>query len=220
MITGSGAFAAVELFEATGEAQFNSYFVTQYTQNGSSPLNGSVFGANQTGYGSDNVLTYLNHALNFAFIDYARSTRAVNATIQATLKSAFLHQADVLTNYTALSDTGSDGCIRATCTGVPAAECWRPRPSCSPAPSMDGKPNYHEAALQALHFICGRNPVNRVLVSGYGDYQHSSDFYFAILDEPPATAARLSRCSIDWLVPPCRWSRIPGSDSSTHRMPT
>jgi hypothetical protein len=31
--------------------------------------------------------------------------------------------------------------------------------------------------VQALHFICGRNPVNRVFVSGYGDYQHGSDFY-------------------------------------------
>jgi endoglucanase len=184
------ACAAVELFEATGEPQFNSYFVTQYTQNGSSPLNGSVFGANQTGYGSDNVLTYLNHALNFAFFDYARSTRAVDATTKATLKSAFLHQADVLTNYTALSGYripmlypghlywGSSGGVLAP-SGIVLAHAFE----------WTGNTNYHEAALQALHFICGRNPVNRVLVSGYGDYQHSSDFYSQfwtnLLQQPP-----------------------------------
>ena len=49
--------------------------------------------------------------------------------------------------------------------------------------------NYHETALQSLHFICGRNPVNRVFVSGYGDYLHGSDFYSQfwtdLLHEPP-----------------------------------
>ena len=160
------------------------------TQNGSSPLNGSVFGANTTGYGSDNVLTYLNHALNFAFIDYARSGRAVNPTIQATLKSALLHQADVLTNYTALSGYripmlypghlywGSSGGVLAPSAIVLAR-----------AFEWTGNTNYHEAALQALHFICGRNPVNRVFVSGYGDYQHSSDFFSQfwtnLLQQPP-----------------------------------
>lgn len=172
------ALAAVELFEATGQASFNTFFVGQFNQNGGSPINGTVFGANQTGYGSDNVLSYLNHALNFAFMDYARSTRAVDATTQATLKSAFLHQADVLTNYTACSGYripmlypyhlfwGSSGGVLAPSAIVLAR-----------AFEWTGNTNYHEAALQALHFICGRNPVNRVFVSGYGDYQHSSDFY-------------------------------------------
>jgi hypothetical protein len=184
------AFAAVELFEATGQASFNTFFVGQFNQNGGSPITGTVFGANQTGYGSDNVLTYLNHTLNFAFIDYARSSRAVNATTQAALKSAFLHQADVLTNYTALSGYripmlypghlfwGSSGGVLAPSAIVLAR-----------AFEWTGNTNYHEAALQALHFICGRNPVNRVLVSGYGDYQHSADFFSQfwtnLLQQPP-----------------------------------
>jgi hypothetical protein len=172
------AFAAVELFEATGETPFNDAFLAQFNQNGGSPLNGSVFGPNTTGYGSDNVLTYLNHPLNFAFMDYARSGRAVNLNLQGTLQNAFLHQADVLTNYTRLSGYcipmlywghlywGSSGGVLAPSAMVLAR-----------AFEWTGNTNYHNTALQALHFICGRNQVNRAFISGYGDYQHGSDFY-------------------------------------------
>lgn len=184
------AFAAVELFEATGDSQFNDYFVTKFNQNGGTPLNGPVFGANVTGYGSDNVITYLNHALNFAFMDYVQSSRAVNTSVQTTLKNAFLHQANVLTNYAALSGYhipmlypghlywGSSGGVLAPSAMVLAR-----------AFKWTGNAVYHQAAMQSLHFICGRNPVNRVFVSGYGDYQHSSDFYSQfwadLLHQPP-----------------------------------
>jgi endoglucanase len=185
------AFAAVELFEATGETAFNTYFTNVFlNQNGGSPLNGSAFGPNITGYGSDNVIDYLRHPLNFAFMDYIRSSRAVTASVKATLQAAFQHQADVLTNYTALSGYripllypghlywGSSGGVLAPSAMVLArAFEW----------TLDN--NYHEAALQSLHFICGRNPVNRVFVSGYGDYLHGSDFYSQfwtdLLHQPP-----------------------------------
>jgi hypothetical protein len=184
------AFAAVELFEATEEAQFNDYFVTQFNQNGGTPLNGPVFGPNTTGYGSDNVLTYLNGPLNFAFMDYARSTGAVAANVQAILKSAFLHQANVLTNYAALSGYhipmlypghlywGSSGGVLAPSAMVLAL-----------AFEWTGNAIYHQTAMQSLHFVCGRNPVDRVFVSGYGDYQHGSDFFSQfwtnLLQPPP-----------------------------------
>lgn len=52
-----------------------------------------------------------------------------------------------------------------------------------------GDSNYQAAAVDALHFICGRNPVNRVFVSGYGDYRRGSDFYSHfwtnLLHQPP-----------------------------------
>jgi endoglucanase len=172
------AFAAVELFEATGEAQFNSFFVAQFNQNSGTPLNGPLFGANTTGYGIDNVLTYLNHLLNFAFMDYVVSSRSVDSGIQTTLRTQFLHQANVLTNYTALSGYaipmlypghlfwGSSGGVLAPSAIV-----------LTRAFEWTGNPVYHDTAVQALHFICGRNPVNRVFVSGYGDYQKGSDFY-------------------------------------------
>ena len=173
------AFAAVELFEATGEAPFNAYFTNVFLgQNGGSPLNGAAFGPNTTGYAIDNVLTYLNHPLNFAFMDYVRSSRAVSLGVEATLQAAFQHQADVLTNYTALSGYripmlypghlywGSSGGVLSPSAMVLAR-----------AFEWTGNTVYHEAAVQALHFICGRNPVNRVFVSGYGDYLHGSDFY-------------------------------------------
>ncbi len=184
------AFAAVELFEATGDAQFNNFFVTQFSQNGNSPLNGSVFGANATGYGSDNAISYLDHTLNLTFMDYVRSARAVNTSVRTTLKNAWMNQASVLTNYAGLSGYhipmlypghlywGSSGGVLAPSAVVLAR-----------AFEWTGNTGYHQAAMQSLHFICGRNPVNRVLVSGYGDYQHSSDFFSQfwtdLLHQPP-----------------------------------
>lgn len=186
------AFAAVELFEATGEAQFNSYFTNAFLNlNSGSPLDGPWFGFNKTGYGGDNVISYLQHHLNFAFMDYVRCTRPAAAPgVQATLKNAFLHQADVLTNYTAASGYriptlyawhlywGSSGGVLAPS----AAVLWR-------AYEWTGNTAYRAAAADALHFICGRNPVDRVFVGGYGDYQHSSDFYSTfwtdLLRQPP-----------------------------------
>lgn len=185
------AFAAVELFEATGEAAFNTYFTNVFLdQNGGSPLNGSAFGPNTTGYGSDNVIDYLRHPLNFAFMDYVQSSRAMTASVKATLQGAFQHQADVLTSYAALSGYripmlypghlywGSSGGVLTPSAMVRAR-----------AFEWTLNTNYHETALQSLHFICGRNPVNRVFVSGYGDYLHGSDFYSQfwtdLLHEPP-----------------------------------
>ncbi len=185
------AFAAVELFEATSEPSFNSWFTNTFlSQNGGSPLNGTAFGGNTTGYGSDGVIDYLRHPLNFAFMDYARSSRAVTPAIKATLRSAFMHQADLLVNYTSLSGYqipmlypghlywGSSGGVLSPSAMVLAR-----------AFEWTGDTNYHAAAMQALHFICGRNPVNRVFVSGYGDYLHSSDFYSQfwtnLLQQPP-----------------------------------
>ncbi|MFO1477762.1 MAG: glycoside hydrolase family 9 protein [Verrucomicrobiota bacterium] len=172
------AFAAVELFEATGLAVYNTAFLNQFSANGGSPLNGSTFNSNQTGYGSDNVISYLNHPLNFAFIDYARSSRAADPTVRATLKNAFIHQADVLTNYTALSGYripmlypghlfwgASGGVLAPSAMTLVRAFEWT------------GNTNYFDTAMHAFHFICGRNPVNRIFVSGYGDSQHGSDFY-------------------------------------------
>ena len=184
------AFAAVELFAATGQAAYNNYFVAQFNQNGGSPLNGPLFGPNTTGYAIDNVLNYLSQPLNFAFMDYARATGAVNVPVQAALQAAFLHQADVLTNYTALSGYripmlypghlgwGSSGGILVPDAMV-LVRAWQ----------WTGNPAYQQTAIQALHFDCGRNPVNRVFVSGYGDYQHGSDFYSQfwtnLLQQPP-----------------------------------
>ena len=93
------------------------------------------------------------------------------------MQGAFQRQADVLTNYAALSGYriamlypghlywGSSGGVLAPSAMVLAR-----------AFEWTLNVNYHEAALQSLHFICGRNPVNRVFVSGYGDYLHGSDF--------------------------------------------
>jgi endoglucanase len=184
------AFAAVELFNATGQGQYNDYFTAQFNENGGTPLAGPLFGTNTTGYGSDDVMQYLNNQLNFAFMDYARSTNAVNAVVQSILQNAFLHQANVLTNYVNLSGYripmlypghlywGSSGGVLAPAAMVLAR-----------AFQWTGDTNYHYAAMQALHFICGRNPVNRMFLSGHSDYLHGTDFYSQfwtnLLQQPP-----------------------------------
>src|SRR5664280_241427 len=184
-------FAAVELFEATGESGFNAYVTNAFfAQNGGSPLNGPLFGANTTGYGSDNVIDYLRTALNFAFMDYARSTQPVDPGLQNMLKAAFQHQADVLTNYNALSGYRipmlyPDHLYWGSCGGVLAPSAM----VLARAHEWTGNAQYASVAEQALHFICGRNPVNRVFVSGFGDYPHGSDFYSQfwtnLRDQPP-----------------------------------
>ncbi|HLV81751.1 MAG TPA: glycoside hydrolase family 9 protein, partial [Chthonomonadaceae bacterium] len=171
------AFAAVELFEATGEPAFNAFFLDLFHKNGGSPLYGPIFGSNTTGYDSDRVLDYPNW-LNFAFLDYIRSRRSADRDAQSTLRSAFLHQAEVLKRYMEANAYrvpllypghlywGSNGGVVA-----PAAMIFMR------AYSWTGNADYRKAAMNALHWICGRNPVDRVFVSGYGDYQHGSDFY-------------------------------------------
>jgi len=184
------AYAAIELFEATGEAVFNDYFLTQFRRNGGTPLDGPLFGFNKTGYETDQVITYLSRMFNFGLMDYARSSQAVDKGVQALLRNTFIHQANILTNYTGLSGYhipllypghlywGSNGGVLA-----PSAMVLRR------AFEWTGDRSYHEAAMQALHFICGANPVNRVFVSGYGDYLHGSDFYSHfwtnLLHQPP-----------------------------------
>jgi len=197
------AYAAVELFIATGQAVYNNYFVSQFNANGDATLNGPVFGADQTGWGSDNVITYLSSAgpLNLAFLDYASCTNAgVNTSVQTILKNAFLNQANCLTNYTACSDYripmlypghlywGSTGGVVAQ-SGMVLARAFQ----------WTGNVTYHTAAAQALHYICGRNPVSRVFPSGYGqNYQCNADFYSQwwtnLLRQPPGVAGASINC--------------------------
>ena len=40
-----------------------------------------------------------------------------------------------------------------------------------------GNTQYRDAALDALEWIGGRNPVSRVFITGYGDYLHGTDHY-------------------------------------------
>jgi hypothetical protein len=130
------AFAAVELFEATGESAFNSYFTNVFlSQNGGSPLNGPAFGPNTTGYGSDNVIDYLRHPLNFAFMDYIQSSRAVTASVKAHCRALSNTRRMYSPTMPRSPATASRCFIRATSTGVRAVVCWPPPRWCWRAPS-------------------------------------------------------------------------------------
>jgi endoglucanase len=56
-----------------------------------------------------------------------------------------------------------------------------------------GDATYLDAAENALHWILGRNTVDRVFVTGYGAYEHGSDMYSQywtdLLNQPPGYLA-------------------------------
>lgn len=171
------AYAAVQLYEATGEMEYREYFEKLITENGPNLLDGPVLGWNMTGYGEDKVMQYIGF-LEFGFLDYIKSKREKDKALEARLKELFIHQADVALKYLNQNAYGalllypghlywgSNGGVQ-----VPLAIVL--------LRSADWTDNtkYRQAATNAIHFIFGRNPVNRVFVSGYGVYEHGSDFY-------------------------------------------
>jgi len=171
------AFAAVQLYEATGESEYREYFERLVKENGANLLDGPVFGKNTTGYAEDGVMQYIGF-LEFGFLDYIRSKRPKDNSLQSRLKEPFTHQAEVALKYLAKNAYGalllypghlywgSNGGVQ-----VPLGVVMM-RVS-----GWTGDDRYRAAAANAIHFILGRNPVNRVFVSGYGAYEHGSDFY-------------------------------------------
>jgi endoglucanase len=170
------AFAAVELYEATGEPVYHHVFVDAFRKNGG-VLDGPIFGPNATGFATDAVMDYPN-LFNFALMDYVRSRRATQPDVQSSIRAAFIHQADLLLKYCRASGYlapmlypghlfwGSSGGVLAPSAMVLIR-----------AFQWTGRQEYEDAAADGLHWILGRNPVDRVFVSGLGSYERGSDFY-------------------------------------------
>ncbi len=179
-------FAAVELYNATGDAQYNRYFLKPFHASGDNVL--TAWGGAGQGNPQDRVMGYLNFALQFAYLDYADSSRSTaDRTVQHVLKAAFLRQARVAaydptgarrpylqqTPYQfAMLDPshlywGSNANVLSV-LGVVLLRAYR----------WTGDIQYRNAALDELHFINGRNPVGRDFVTGESpDYEHGADFY-------------------------------------------
>ncbi len=178
------AFAAIEMFNATGDAAYNRVFLTPFLASGSSVL--TAFGDIHTGYVPDHVMAYLNGPLEFAYLDYVDSPQATaNKTAQAKIKAAFLNQAAVAAGDHARMGYLQKNPYRFTML-YPGHLYWGSNSNVLSvlgvvllrAYQWTGEGRYREAALDNLHFIHGRNPVDRHFVSGEAaDYLHGTDFY-------------------------------------------
>lgn len=179
-------FAAIELFNATGEAVYHRAFLAPFQASGSDVV--TAFGGSQTGFGPDHVMGYLNGPAEMGYLDYADSPQTrVNRSARQHIRQAFLHQAAVAAYDPArnrvpyLARTpyrfamlypghlywGSSATVLAA-LGVVFTRAYE----------WTGDKSYLNAALENLHFIHGRNPISRHFVSGEAsDYAHGCDFY-------------------------------------------
>jgi endoglucanase len=182
-------FAAVELYNATGDEQYNQYFLKPFKASGSDVL--TAWGGAGQGDPKDRVMGYLNFALQFAYLDYIETRQpTADRAVQRVLKEAFLRQARVAaydptgerrpylqqTPYQfAMLDPshlywGSNANVLSV-LGVVLLRAFQ----------WTGDVQYRDAALDELHFINGRNPVGRDFVTGESpDYSHGADFYSQI----------------------------------------
>lgn len=175
------SFAAIELYVTTGKSTYQDYFIANY----GNPL--TDFGGNQAWGG---IIQHLDHSyINLAYIDYIHSNQlGINTTIQNELKAEFVKLADwsiERINYTpyniplAASNHlywGSSGAIATYGYLYNMVYEW----------TLDSK--YKDAIYNCVDWIMGRNPVNRIFVTGYGDALHGTDvysFYWMDINNPP-----------------------------------
>jgi hypothetical protein len=165
--------AAVELYIATGTSSYRTYFETRYNA-ASSPRPLNAFGGNSY-YGYIGLLG--GSAISKGYMDYIRTARTVSSTIKNEIVSSFLAEADRLvnrrncTNYNIPMLFDNDlywGSSSVLC-GYAYVLLW--------AYGRTGDGQYRDAAMDAMEWIGGRNPVSRVFITGYGDYLHGTDHY-------------------------------------------
>ena len=163
-------FAAIEIFDATGNTFCNKYFTDNYS---------NVY----TDYGGTNrswaaIIQVMDHSIiNLGYMDYINITyTAASTTIQNDLKTAFTVQADWIldnmnnnTNYIIpiVADNhlywGSSGMIAANAYMFDKVYQW------------SGNTAYRDAVVMSADWIGGRNPVNRCFISGEG--KQDTDIY-------------------------------------------
>jgi hypothetical protein len=169
------AFAAIELYFATGNTDYRDYFESRFNGNAL-----TAFGlANESIQGY--VLGYLAwHWINLGYLDYAETTWPVNTTFKNHLRQTFINQANwcrdsALTrcNYNLPMVAsghlywGSSGMLATNALVLQRVYEWGGKTDIT----------YRKAALDALDWIGGRNPVCRNFLTGYGDAAHGTDLY-------------------------------------------
>jgi endoglucanase len=161
-------FAAVNLFNATGNAVYNTYIVSHF----SDPL---LDFDNQAWGG---IMNSVQTTKSLGYMDYVNSAQpAVVVTIVQRLKTEFIKNADWTLDrigYTAYNIPmaapnhlfwGSTSYILCYAYEYKKAFEWT------------SNVKYRDAISNAIDWALGRNPANRIFVTGYGDDFHGTDLY-------------------------------------------
>ncbi|MBN1457677.1 MAG: glycoside hydrolase family 9 protein, partial [Sedimentisphaerales bacterium] len=202
------SFAAIELYIATGNTAYRTFFETAFNSTGDAvtAFPGDFGGSGASGcsghYSYIAFITGIN-GITAGYMDYVDTTRPVTASIKNNIKNHFLSDAaNALThrNYTTYNiplylfndlSWGSSGMLCGNAYILLRAYGWT------------GDSNYRDAAMDVLDWISGRNPVSRVFVTGYGDYLHGTDHYsFYMFDHlnpvPGYLCGNINAFGADW----------------------
>jgi hypothetical protein len=168
------AFAAIELYLATGNSVYLDYFESRFNGNAL-----TAFGLSNTVMSG--IIAYITtHWINLGYMDYAETTRDVNAVYKTHLRQKYIDQANYIRNningcpykipmaYSGHLYWGSSAGVLATNALVfQRVYEWGGKTDIT----------YRNAALDAMDWIAGRNPVCRNFVTGYSDAAHGTDLY-------------------------------------------
>lgn len=169
------AFAAIELYLATGNTTYRDYFESRF--------NGNAFTAFGLSNQDTGVLAYItSHWINMGYMDYAETALPVNTTYKNHLRQKFIDQANHMRNSVNscpynipmlnpyhLYWGSSAGVLATNALVFQRVYEWGGKTDIT----------YRNIALDALDWIAGRNPVCRNFMTGYGDLAHGTDLYSA-----------------------------------------
>ena len=164
------AIAAISLYNATGKAVYHSWFTSRFNDplwdyHENQAWGGIIAGLEQT-------------EINLGYMDYIQSTQPdANKTIIAKLKAAYTTEANWTIDrigYTPYNIPlaapnhlfwGLSGLIATHAYVYDQVYKWT------------GNIKYKNAISNSVDWILGRNPVNSIFVTGYGDTIHGVDIY-------------------------------------------
>ncbi|MFA5292301.1 MAG: glycoside hydrolase family 9 protein [Phycisphaerae bacterium] len=179
------SFAAIELYIATGNSTYRTFFETAYNSTGN-PI--TAFPGIDDGVGASGSSSYYNYVamltgingITPGYLDYANTTRPVTESIRTAIKNAFITSANQLVSRASGGSAtyrvpmlmfndlywGSSGVLCGNAYVLLQAYEWT------------GTTTYRDTAIDVLDWVCGRNPVSRIFITGdYSDYLHGTDHY-------------------------------------------
>jgi len=170
------AVAAISLYNATGKSEYHAWFTSRFND----PL--WDYHENQAWGG---IIAGLEQSeINLGYMDYIQSSQPdANKTIISKLKSAYTTEANWTIDrigYTPYNIPlaapnhlfwGSSGLIATHAYVYDQVYKWT------------GNLKYKNAISNSVDWILGRNPVNSIFVTGYGDTLHGVDIYSFFWDD-------------------------------------
>jgi endoglucanase len=199
-------FAAIELYLATGESEYRNYFESRFS---------NVL----TSFGGNSYYGYMGliggSAISKGYMDYAEETvRPVTSSIRTAIRNSFTTEANQLVSRA----NGGSGTYRVPMLMSNDLYWGSSGLLCGNAYVLlrvyewTGTASYRDTAIDSMNWICGRNPVSRILITGnYSDYLHGTDHYsFYMFDHlnpvPGYLCGNINMLDDYWLAPYIKYS--------------